>query len=663
MNRIPAFIIIILLLLPAALRGQYNRDSIAVALNQIRKGAADTAQVVKLRRLGHDLIEKDSALSKQILTEALTKSLSLKETNTITDCYRLMGIWYSYFEKYDEALKNYRFSFQSAKNNNNQFLMGGALYNMGNIKYWQGQYDSSIHFYISSLRIFENEDLLKEKDVTERKLDMRRSDIYNNLSMIFNTLKNLQKADEYIDKAIAITKKYNSPAAADALAQCMQAKADNYYENGHTEKALRTRLSFLPQMEKGQIARIYIQMTYQNIAQEYFALNQYDSSDLYAQKSLALSTALHAKAGIANANWQLGRIALQNKNYSSAEKHLALAADFYLNSEDHAEQRNYFEVMHQLRSAQGKYQEAYDYFGKFNAINDSLLISEKAKEFSEREIRYESEKKEAKLQMQDASIRQKNTFNYILLIGATALLIILLLSYRNYQNRRKLQQQRITELETQQQLTATEAVLKGEEQERTRLAKDLHDGLGGMLSGIKFSLNTMKGNLIMTPDNAQAFERSIDMLDSSIKEMRRVAHNMMPEALVKFGLDTALKDFCLHISQSGALQVSYQSMGIHDVKSDQTIAITIYRIVQELIHNTIKHAAAQHAIVQLSFTDPTLSITVEDDGKGFDTTALQEKRGIGWSNIRNRVSFLNGTIDIQSAHNKGTSVLIELPVG
>jgi signal transduction histidine kinase len=181
------------------------------------------------------------------------------------------------------------------------------------------------------------------------------------------------------------------------------------------------------------------------------------------------------------------------------------------------------------------------------------------------DAKYQAEKKETQIsqlqsdkEIQRLNIRQKNVLNYILVAAALLLIIFAFLLYRNLKQKQKLQQQRINELETLQQLTATEAVLKGEEQERTRLAKDLHDGLGGMLSGIKYSLNTMKGNLIMTPDNHQAFERSMDMLDSSIKEMRRVAHNMMPEALVKFGLDTALKDFCNDINQSGALQVSYR---------------------------------------------------------------------------------------------------------
>jgi two-component system, NarL family, sensor kinase len=181
-----------------------------------------------------------------------------------------------------------------------------------------------------------------------------------------------------------------------------------------------------------------------------------------------------------------------------------------------------------------------------------------------------------------------------------------------------------------------------------------------MLSGIKYSLNTMKGNLIMTPDNHQAFERSMDMLDSSIKEMRRVAHNMMPEALVKFGLNTALIDFCNDINQSGALQVRYQSIGLENAVLDPTAAITIYRIVQELINNVLKHAAAKTAIVQLSKTNGTIAVTVEDDGKGFDTGILKQSKGIGWSNIQSRVDFLKGNLDVQSQAGKGTSVHIEL---
>lgn len=170
----------------------------------------------------------------------------------------------------------------------------------------------------------------------------------------------------------------------------------------------------------------------------------------------------------------------------------------------------------------------------------------------------------------------------------------------------------------------------------------------------------MKGNLIMTPENQQAFERSMDMLDSSIREMRRVANNMMPEVLVRFGLDRALRDFCDDVNGAGALKVSYQSVGMEQVEVQQTTAIAVYRIAQELLNNTIKHAGASSAIIQLSKTASGIDLTVEDNGKGFDTRILTESKGMGWSNIQNRVDYLKGRMNVQSVPGKGTTVNIEI---
>ena len=331
--------------------------------------------------------------------------------------------------------------------------------------------------------------------------------------------------------------------------------------------------------------------------------------------------------------------------------------------------KDVYENRSRLEKAMGNYKAAALSMDSFNIFRDSLLHFENADRIEFLDAKYQAEKKEiqisqltAEKEVQRLNLQRKTFFNYILFAAAVVISLFSFLLFRNFKQKQKLQQQRISELETEKQLAATESVLKGEEQERTRLAKDLHDGLGGMLSGIKYSLNNMKGNLIMTPENAQAFERSMDMLDSSIKEMRRVAHNMMPEALVKFGLDTALRDFCSDINQTGVLQVSYQSINLGEHHFDQTTAITVYRVVQELVNNIIKHASAKQAIVQLSMTNNRLQVTVEDDGKGFDTAILSRSGGIGWTNIQNRVEFLKGKLDISSAEGKGTSVLIELDI-
>jgi signal transduction histidine kinase len=210
-------------------------------------------------------------------------------------------------------------------------------------------------------------------------------------------------------------------------------------------------------------------------------------------------------------------------------------------------------------------------------------------------------------------------------------------------------------------LVAVDSMLKGQEEERSRLAKDLHDGLGGLLSGVKFSLRNMKDNLIITPENMTVFERSLDMLDTSIKELRRVAHNMMPEMLTKFGLDEAVKEYCNTINTARLLTVKYQSLGMEE-RLEKSVEIIIYRIVQELLNNIMKHAAASEAFVQIIREDNRLNVVVEDNGKGFDPLVSENNKGAGLVNVRSRVDYLKGQLAIHAEPGKGTLINIEFNI-
>jgi signal transduction histidine kinase len=150
------------------------------------------------------------------------------------------------------------------------------------------------------------------------------------------------------------------------------------------------------------------------------------------------------------------------------------------------------------------------------------------------------------------------------------------------------------------------------------------------------------------------------MLDTSIIEMRRVAHNLMPENLVKFGLDAALKDFCEDINQSGVIKIRYISMGLEGGDFDQTVAISLYRIIQELVNNILKHAEAKQALVQLTKNGNLILLDVEDDGKGFDHSKMLLSTGIGWTNIKSRLEYLNAKVTLDSAPRKGSSIHIEV---
>ena len=534
-----------------------------------------------------------------------------------------------------------------AKQSNNEFQQANSYRALFSL-YWNlRKKDSAIKYSAYAM------------DLTEKIKDTNNiATMYGNLSRIYDEMELYDKAIELGKKGIALGEQYKDYKgmliSLNNLGNC-------YISTDRNEEAIAVFEKLLTEGQKYKRSRSVLNALI-NLGVIYFNVADEKSLARVAQQMKEMEptfdTSDHRGAGYRQLVY--GYHHALNKRFDDAEA--AFAKGITITEADSiiTPMESLYLAMSTINYARQNFAAAAVWDRKWNVLDLAMKKKDMAEYAVDLEAKYATESKEARIKLQEAQLKQKSVINYIAIGGAAALLVISMLLFVNYRHKQSNQLQRISELETQQQLTATESVLKGEEQERTRLAKDLHDGLGGMLSGIKFSMNTMKGNLIMTPENAQAFERSMDMLDSSIKEMRRVAHNLMPEALVKFGLDTALKDFCNDINLSGALKVNYQSIGLNEEVIDQTTAITIYRVIQELINNAIKHAAATEAIVQVSKTNGRLSVTVEDDGKGFDPSILKNAKGIGWSNIESRIDFLKGRLDINSNEGKGTSVLIEL---
>lgn len=332
-------------------------------------------------------------------------------------------------------------------------------------------------------------------------------------------------------------------------------------------------------------------------------------------------------------------------------------------------------ILSDLALAEGNTRLFRDYRDRFEHMNDTLANNTLVHATQDLETKYETEKKEqqivqleAERELQKLRLQQKNGLIGGLAALSALFLIIGTMTVRNLRNRRrladqeiKIQQQQITQLKQEQQLSVADAVLRSQEDERSRLARDLHDGLGGMLSGVKQTLNGMKGNQILTDTAAAAFGQVISDLDRSINELRHIARNMMPEALVRFGLRDALEDYCDHLRLTSGLTVNFQSFGLEKRLPQQTEVI-LFRITQELLNNIVKHAEASSILVQLMQTDGRLSLTVEDDGKGFDPEKLKIAPGVGWLNIQSRVDYLNGTLDLRTEVGGGTSVSIEFGV-
>lgn len=548
---------------------------------------------------------------------------------------------------YDSSLALNLQSVAIAKKLKDPVLLGKALFNTGTSYRILSQYETAAKYYEEGKKVF-----VGNKD------SMMEARSYDILQLLYYDLGDYDRSIRYGEAAVNFFRKTDdSTWLGNALANLglSYSKRKRYAEAQRNWKE-----AYMIGKNIGHVEMQAAQLL--NLGDLNYNLGAYDQLKGYYEKALELSNVVNSRETQAVSYRGLSLYYFFKKDFQQAKSMALKALAITTEEEMLVEKAKILELFARINFALQDVLMGQQYALQSEMIVDSINNNHIRKNVIDIEKKYQSERKDNQLKLQQAELRQKTTINYFLAAGSVIMLIVVLLSFRNYNQKQTLQQQRITELETEKQLAATEAVIKGEEQERTRLSKDLHDGLGGMLSGIKHTLNNMKGNLIMTPDNAQAFGRSIDMLDSSIHEMRRVAHNMMPQALVKFGLDTALEDFCNDINKSGALQVKYHSIGLKDADIDQTKSVIIYRIVQELLNNTMKHAEAVNAWVQLNYSDTVLTIIVEDDGKGFDPLILQQSKGIGWGNIENRIQFLKGKFDVDSKPGKGTSVNIEITV-
>lgn len=217
----------------------------------------------------------------------------------------------------------------------------------------------------------------------------------------------------------------------------------------------------------------------------------------------------------------------------------------------------------------------------------------------------------------------------------------------------------------QRKLEKQKAILENEkaiESERTRMARELHDGLGSMLSGIKHSFSALQQELPLSINQQAKFDNNIHKLNETIRELRSITHSLAADSLLKYGLENTLRDYCNNLSHGGGLHVTFTSVGAFQSPLSGEKAFHTFRIVQELLQNITKHADASEVLVQLSIQEHWIQLTVEDNGKGFDVKAVGENNGIGLINIRMRLEQIKGKVDFKSEPGRGTSVYVEIPL-
>lgn len=542
--------------------------------------------------------------------------------------------------RYDEALKLAKQQLAiGLKMNNKQKASYG--YNNIALQYQaQGKLKQAASALMSALELSSQIEHPTRRDLSDRRK------FYNNLSSLLLDLNDLNKGLHYALQSLEIAEELQ-----DTVAMGMS------LVNVLVAEAMANKLA---NAEQHALQLLTIGQSYDNVQTKLTAY--INLSDIYRRQDrlpLALETYRKAEAllpqappgnevyvlsGIATVYKNMGRYhqadAYFDKALALAEEELAKpkVMELYLSGAE-------------IKEGLGNYRQALLFRKQYERLSDSLLNQETQQTIQELEVKYQAAEKEKslteqalKISEQQAQLDRKN--KWITLAVALVFILVLLLVF----NRLISQQKRKTE-SSRQENRLLEAQLKGEEQERARTARELHDGVASILSAATLQINAVAGGHTAPQIHVGS------LIESAVQEIRNISHNLAPEFVLTEGFTYAIQEFCQRICRPG-LQLECYIIGALP-KLDKKTELLLYRVVQESVANMVKHADATEGIVQVVGEGNRLTITVEDNGKGFDPKQLTVE-GIGLKNLSSRVKLVGGAYEIRSAPGKGTSVYIEI---
>ena len=649
-SRIGLFLYAFLLIIKA--NGQAG-DALADSLKrELSKAKADSNQVKLLMDLGNQVGYYDAAAAMKYAQQGLTLSKKINYRLGQARTHYLMGNTYLDLGNYRQSKIHLDEAEQLFSALKRPDMLGKIQNARGNWSYMQSDLQSASYHYTRAVETFHA--------LKDTALEIFP---YQNLIAALGETKNHEKAIAMSKRLLKLVQK-----RGDSL---QMAYSYNYLINNYlalnqmdsAQKYVTDLLRFIQSsMDLGLAAD-----SYNVIGLYHFKRQAYHQA--IANYQLALDKALRGQYQTAQYYHALGRTYLRLNALDSAYLYLRKAETQALvaNTKD-----VYYRICHDLGSYFAKkedYSQAYRYLQEYTKLNDSILVAETRHYTAYLEAAFENSKKETEiLQLKTAELQKdlaiKKRNNYLIVtLGLLALGGIFFgLKVRNDQTRRKLleqdkklQAEKILSLEKEQQVSSLQSMITGQESERNRIAKDLHDGLGGLFSTVKMYFSTLQHEQPILGENP-LFQKSMELTHTASVELRRIAHNLMPEVLMKLGLINAIQDLCNNINTSRLLNISLQAYGMEKRLNPNT-EIMLYRIVQELLNNIIKHAQATEAIIQFNQHQERLNITIEDNGQGFN--ANEDNTGAGLSTIKSRVNYLNGALNIDSTQGVGTTVMME----
>ena len=406
---------------------------------------------------------------------------------------------------------------------------------------------------------------------------------------------------------------------------------------------------------------------------------KYDKALDYYNKSLEIKAQRKNTWELAAIYSNMGNLFFLKKDYTKAERYMLMARENAIKAAGLEMSMEINISLSQLYQTKGDFKKALDYYKQFKIIDDSIHSLKSEETISLYKEKFKTAEKDRKIsefeqqQKLDALINEKQKLNNRLLtIGILAIVIIsafILLMVNNrrktekalFQKNNELNQQKMLELIKEQEMNSVNSFISGQERERSRIASDLHDRLGSLLSTVKLHFSSMEPFLEKDKELAENFSYAISLLDQSVAEVRSVSHNLAKEILTEFGIVGAIENLKEAINSAGNLKLVFINSGFNH-RLPYEYEMEIYRIIQEIVTNAIKHASASEIAIQFVVDGDILTITIEDDGIGFDVSKIKSN-GMGLKNIFERTAKMNGKYALDTTPGNGTTYIFDIPIG
>ncbi len=586
-------------------------------------------------------------LSHQLLAQSLADSVIQRyaqDSYKIDSCLKIAASIQN--KDYSNCIRLCDEVIALAHQSNDKKSEADATFLKGLTSNYAGEYDQTLQYYLSAIKQFE-----------EAKLPIGKAKVLNELGIFYRRQKQNSLSITCFKEAYELASKQNDKGVMGTAINNQGILAQDIGE--HTKA-----IDYFAQAQAIYVDvkdSIGVSYTLDYASVSHAALHNYQLAIELQLKSLDIRLRYKDTNAASLSLYSLAEYELLEHNIEASEKYLIECVTI-------TERINYkdltadcYKKLADLYSKMGRTQKAYDYHVKYSILNEDLFNEKRSKQINELQTKYETDKRIQQIAIltKDNELKESRT-RIVFIVFLGILLLIGLSAFAYFKILKSRKQKEIDDAIIIEKELRSKSIIEAEEKERLRIARDLHDGVAQTMTAAKMQLEHFMDSVEEDDKLNTSLRNAFELIKDAAKEVRAVSHSMVPNALLKSGLVAAVRDFVQRMG-TDKLNIHLIIHGLND-RLNEHVETVVFRVLQELVNNIIKHANATEITIQLLKEQQELSIMVEDNGKGFDINTLNEKAGIGLKNIESRVEYLNGHVHFDSSIGNGTTVMIDIPL-